>query len=294
MKPAPFDYYDPRSLDEALGLLRRHGSEARVLAGGQSLVPRLNLRIMTPAVLVDLNHIPDLAYVEQTNGVVRFGAMARQRQIQFSDLVSATLPLLGEAIRFIGHLPTRTRGTIGGSLAFADPAAELPALVTALDGDLIVRGPSGERTLKPAEFFVGPFRTALAPDELLVEVRLPAMPRGSGAAFAEISLRENHFALVGVAAQLTIDAAGRCAVARLGVSGCPTPMRLRPVEEILERHGLGESVVAAAADRAAELVDPLEDVHASSAYRRRLTRTLVVRAVAAAAARARVVEHDRG
>jgi CO/xanthine dehydrogenase FAD-binding subunit len=294
MKPAPFDYYDPRSLDEALVLLGRHGQEARALAGGQSLVPRLNLRITTPAVLVDLNRIPDLAYVEQTNGVIRFGAMARQRQIQFSDLVSAKLPLLGEAIRFVGHLPTRSRGTIGGSLAFADPAAELPAVVTALDGDLVVRGQSGERTLKPAEFFVGPFRTALAADELLVEVRLPATPERSGAAFAEVSLRENHFALVGVAAQLTIDAAGRCTTARLGVGGCPTPRRLRAVEEILERHGVGESVVAAAADRAAELVDPLEDVHASSAYRRRLTRTLVSRALTSAAARARGVESDRG
>lgn len=294
MKPAPFDYYDPRTLEEVLSLLRLHGHDARILAGGQSLVPRLNLRITTPAVLVDLNRIPDLAYVERTNGLVRFGAMTRQRQIQFSDLVSTTLPLLGEAIRLIGHLPTRTRGTMGGSLAFADPAAELPAVVTALDGDLVVRGPSGDRMLKPAEFFVEPFVTALAPEELLVEIRLPAAPRGSGAAFEEISLRENHFALVGVAAQVTVDPDGRCTMARLGVSGCPTPMRLRPVEEILERDGVGQTVLGAAADLAAELVDPIDTVHASSAYRRRLTRVLVARALARAAATALGVEQGRG
>jgi carbon-monoxide dehydrogenase medium subunit len=294
MKPAPFDYYDPRSVDEALGLLRRHGRDARLLAGGQSLVPRLNLRILTPAVVVDLNRVPDLAHVTQTNGFVTFGAMARQRQIQFSDVVAARLPLLGEAIRLIGHLPTRTRGTIGGSLAFADPAAELPALVTALDGDLVVRGPNGERVLKPAEFFVGPFATALAPDELLVEVRLPAMPPASGAAFEEVALRENHFALVGVAAQMTVSRDGRCTMARVAVSGCPTPARLRPLEELLEGEELGEAVIAAAADRAGDLVEPIEDIHASSAYRRRLTRVLVARALTRASANARDAEHARG
>ncbi len=294
MKPAPFDYYDPRSLDEALGLLRRHGRDARVLAGGQSLVPRLNLRILTPAVVVDLNRVPELAYVRQTNGLVSFGAMTRQRAIQFSDLVSAKLPLLGEAIRLIGHLPTRTRGTIGGSLAFADPAAELPALVTALDGDLVVRGPTGERTLKPAEFFVGSFATALAPEELLVEIRLPAAPPASGAAFEELALRENHFALVGVAAQLTVDRDGRCTMARVGVSGCPTPTRLRPVEKLLEGQDLGQGVIAAAAERAADLVEPIDDLHATSGYRRRLTRVLVARALARAAAKARNQEHPGG
>jgi aerobic carbon-monoxide dehydrogenase medium subunit len=257
-------------------------------------VPRLNLRILTPAVLVDLNRVSDLAHVTPTNGVVRFGAMTRQRQIQFSDLVSTRLPLLGEAIRLIGHLPTRTRGTIGGSLAFADPAAELPTLVTALDGDLVVRGSAGERLLKPAEFFVGPFATALAPDELLVEVRLPAMPRGSGAAFEEIALRENHFALVGVAAQVTVSPDGRCTMARLGVSGCATPTRLRPLEEMLEGEAVGQAVITAAADRAADLVQPLEDIHASAAYRRRLTRVLVARALTRAAANARQAEHARG
>lgn len=294
MKPPSFDYYDPTTIGETINLLARYGTEARMLAGGQSLVPQLNFRQSTPAVIVDLNRIPQLSYIRQQGGHLCFGAMTRQRQIQFSDLVAHKIPLMIEATRFIGHLPTRTRGTIGGSLAHADPGAEYPTLVTALDGEMVVHGPSGERILKPRDFFRGPWSTAMRPDEILTEVRLPTVEDRSGWAFEELALRENHVAIVEVAAQLTVDQGGSCMAARLAVGGCVKPTRLRIVEEILEREGLGDRVLREAAVSAAELVDPINDFHASGAYRRRLTRVLVGRALTRATAMARRMEKTDG
>ena len=287
MKPPSFEYYDPSTLDEALDLLGNHGTEARLLAGGQSLVPQLNFRLTTPAIIIDLNRIPELSYIRQQGGHLCFGAMTRQRQIQFSPLVAEKIPLMIEATRFIGHLPTRTRGTIGGSLAHADPGAEFPTLVTALDGEMVVRGRSGERVLKSHDFFRAPLSTAIRPDEILTEIRLPVIGTGSGWAFEELALRQNHVAIVEVAAQVTVNKAGRCVTACLAVGGCMTPTRLWGVEEIVQRDGLDESVIKEAAERAAEMVDPIDDVHASSAYRRRLTRVLVGRALTRATAMAR-------
>ena len=293
MKPASFDYFDPRSAEEALSLLARHGSEARLLAGGQSLVARLNLRLATPSVIVDLNRIGELSYVRQENGRVAFGAMTRQRQIQTSSLVAEAIPLLVDAVRLVGHLPTRTRGTIGGSIAHADPAAEIPTVAAALDAELVVRGPSARRVLRPPEFFRGPLATALEPDEMLVEIRLPVMPARSGWAFEEVSLRGNHFALAEAAVQLTLDGGGRCAQARVAVGGSLRPLRLREVEAILERDGVDEPARVAAATRAAEIVETAADIHASADYRRRLVRTLVGRALARATAVARGKEEPR-
>lgn len=287
MKPPLFDYHDPRSLDEALELLQRHGGEAKVLAGGQSLMPLLNFRLSRPAALVDINRISALGYIREENGQLRLGAMTRQRAIEFSPLVRERLPLLQEATTLVGHLPIRTRGTIGGSLAHADPAAELPAVVTALDGDLVVRGPGGERILRPQEFFLGYLTTALAPDEILVEIRLPTTPAGSGWAFEELSRRHGDFALAGIAAVLVADSR-RCRMARLAAAGVgPTPVRLRGAEEILEREGLSKESLEAAAARAQELVEPDGDLHASADYRRHLTGVLTGRALHRAAARCR-------
>src|SRR5205807_677850 len=164
-------------------LLRRYGGDAKILAGGQSLMPLLNFRLSRPAALVDLNRIPSLAYIEERDGQVRFGAMTRQRTIEFSPMVAARLPLLREATRWVGHLPIRSRGTIGGSIAHADPSAEYPAVLTALGGEVTVQGPRGRRTVKAADLFEGYLTTSLGPEELLVEVRLPAMPAGAGYAF---------------------------------------------------------------------------------------------------------------
>ena len=279
MKPAKFEYHAPGSIDEAVELLARYGGDAKVLAGGQSLVPLLNFRLARPAALVDVNWIAALSYIREVNGTVAFGAMTRQRTIEFSPVVASRLPLLREATRWVGHLPIRSRGTIGGSIAHADPSAEYPAVLTALEGEVVVQGPRGRRTVKTADLFETYLTTTLAPEELVVEVRLPAMPTGSGYAFEEFSRRHGDFAIVGIAAMLVRDGA-RCTSARLAAAGAgPVPVRLRAAEEILERDGLGDAAIEAAAARAAELVAPDSDIHASAEYRRHLTSVLTGRAL---------------
>ena len=211
--------------------------------------------------------------------------MTRQRAIEFSSVVRRRLPLLAEATALVGHLPIRTRGTIGGSLAHADPSAEYPAILAALDGAVLVRGPRGERVLTAAALFRGYLATSLGADEMLVEVRLPAMPAGAGFAFEEFSRRHGDFAIVGIACML-IGEGGRCTAARLVTAGTgPVPTRLLPAEELLESDGLSDAAIDAAAARAAALVTPDDDLHASSAYRRHLTRVLTARALRRAAAR---------
>jgi carbon-monoxide dehydrogenase medium subunit len=285
MKPPKFDYHAPPTVDEAIALLTRYGGEAKLLAGGQSLVPLLNFRLSRPAALVDLNRIPSLAYIREADGYVRLGAMTRQRTIEFSPVVRRRLPLLAEATAFVGHLPIRTRGTIGGSLAHADPAAEYPTTLTALGGEVVVRGPRGERTLQAGDLFQSYLATALGADEILVEVRFPAMPDGAGFAFEEFSRRHGDFAIVGIAAMVIGDGLS-CTAARLATAGTgPLPVRLRDAEEILEREGLSEAAIEAASRRAAKLVDPPSDIHASADYRRNLTRVLTGRALRRAIAR---------
>jgi CO/xanthine dehydrogenase FAD-binding subunit len=213
------------------------------------------------------------------------GAMTRQRAIEFSPVVGRRLPLLTEATALVGHLPIRTRGTIGGSLAHADPSAEYPAVLTALDGSVVAKSPRAERALRSGELFQSYLTTCLAADEMLVEVRLPAMPPGAGFAFEEFSRRHGDFALVGIAAMVAAEE-GRCTTARLATAGAgPVPARLRAAEEILERDGLSEAAIDAASRRAEELVDPDSDIHASAAYRRHLTRVLTARALRRAVAR---------
>ena len=287
MKPPSFDYHAPASAAEALELLGRYGPDARLLAGGQSLVPLLNFRLSAPAVIVDLNRAADLAYIKEESGRVRLGAMTRQRAIEFSPLVKSRLPLLAEATRWVGHLPTRTRGTIGGSLAHSDPAAEYPAVATALDAELVIRSRTGERVVRAAEFFVGLMTTAVQPGEMLVEVRLPVLAPNSGWAFEEFSRRHGDFAIVGIAAMVTAEG-DRCRSARLAACGVgPAPMRLRGAEEILEQGGLSDRYIDDAGARAAELVDPSADLHASIEYRRHLTCVLTRRALKHAVERAR-------
>ena len=279
MKPPKFDYHAPADVDEAIALLQRYGGDAKVLAGGQSLVPLLNFRLSRPAALIDLNRIPSLAYIGARNGEVRLGAMTRQRTIEFSPVVAERVPLLTEATRWVGHLPIRSRGTIGGSLAHADPSAEYPAVLAALDGSVVVRGPRGERVVAAGDLFQSYLTTSLDADEILVEVRLPATPAGAGHAFEELARRHGDFALVGIAAVVARDGE-RCTLARLATSGTgPVPIRLREAEQILERDGLGDAAIAAAGRRASELVEPDADIHASADYRRHLTGVLTERAI---------------
>lgn len=285
MKPAPFEYHVPTTVEEALAHLSHYGGEAKLLAGGQSLMPLLNFRLSRPAALVDINRIGALSYITEENGTLRLGALTRQRAIERSDVVRSRLPLLTEATALVGHLPIRTRGTIGGSLAHADPSAEYPAVLTALEGQVVARGAGGERILRPEEFFRTYLTTSLGPDEILTEVRLPIPPPGSGWAFEEFSRRHGDFALVGIAALLLVEGK-RCAKARLVAAGAgPVPARLRGAEEILERDGLTEQSFEAAAARAAELVEPDSDIHASAAFRRHLTRVFTLRALRKAARR---------
>jgi aerobic carbon-monoxide dehydrogenase medium subunit len=286
VKPPKFDYHAPASVDEALALLARYGGDAKILAGGQSLVPLLNFRLSRPAALIDLNRIPALAYIRSQNGEVRVGAMTRQRTIEFSAVVAERVPLLTEATRWVGHLPIRSRGTIGGSIAHADPSAEYPAVLRALDGSVVARGPSGERVVSAGELFQSYLTTSLTAEEILVEVRLPAMPAGTGYAFEELARRHGDFALVGIAAVIARDG-DRCTMARLATSGTgPVPIRLREAEQILERDGLGEAAIEAAGRRASELVEPDADIHASADYRRHLTGVLTTRAIKRALAKA--------
>ena len=294
MKPPPFDYHAPHSAAEALELLGRYGAEARLLAGGQSLVPLLNFRLSAPAVIVDLNRAADLAYIGEANGQVRLGAMTRQRAIEFSPLVKSRLPLLAEATRWVGHLPTRTRGTIGGSLAHSDPAAEYPAVAAALDAELVIRGSAGDRVVRAAEFFVGFMTTALQPGEMLIEVRMAAQAPNSGWAFEEFSRRHGDFAIVGIAAMVAVEG-DRFRSARLAACGAgPTAIRLGAAEEILEHGGVDDRYIDDAAARAAELVDPGADLHASVEYRRHLTRVLTRRALKRAVERSRKRESAHG
>jgi len=200
MKPAAFDYQARTAVEEVVALLGRHGGEARLLAGGQTLVPMMNFRLATPAIVVDLNRIPELAYIKNDNDVVRIGAMTRQRAVEFSDIVARDLPVLQAAIRMVGHLPTRSRGTIGGSIANADAAAEIPMVLQALGGEVSVRGPSGERRIAAADLIEDAMITSLAEDEVLTEVRFPKMAPGARFAGGEFSRGQGALALAGATA----------------------------------------------------------------------------------------------
>ena len=287
MKPARFDHLLPASLDEALAMLAAHAPDARPLAGGQSLVPMMNFRMARPAVLVDLNKIPELAYIRDAGDHLAIGAMTRERAIENSDLVRAASPLLHDATLNIAHLPIRSRGTIGGSISNADPAAEYPATVLALDATLVAQSVRGAREIPASAFFDGVMTTTLAPDEILAEIRVPKAPPGSGGAFVEIARRHGDFALAGVAAQITLDG-GTVTDIRLAACGVgPGPIRLTAAEDILRAGGLTDAALAQAGRAAAEAADPDGDVHATAAYRRKLTGVMTRRAVGKAAGRAR-------
>ncbi len=295
MKPPRFDYLAPSSIDEALAILRQHGEQAKVLAGGQSLVPLLNFRLARPAYLVDLNEISGLDGIRVDGGHLAIGAMARQRAVETSGLVRQHCSLLADAMPQIGHVQIRNRGTVGGSLAHADPAAELPAVVAALAGDLVIRSARGERTLKPEQFFKAFLTTAAEPDELLVEVRLPAMPPRTGSAFLEISRRHGDFALVGVAATVTVDTNGVCTGGTLALTGVgPTPVVATDAMPTL--FGVKPDIRALedVGRRVSETLRPESDLHASSDYRKQVAGVLVRRALARAAERAAgLAEHAR-
>lgn len=288
MKPPPFEYSRPASLAEALDLLARHGDEAKVLAGGQSLVPVMNFRLAQPARLIDLDRVGELAGIEgSADSGWTVGAMTRVRALERHVNLGGSQPLLAEAVPWIAHPQIRNRGTVGGSLAHADPAAELPAVSCALGARLRLRSTRGERTLGIDDFLTGLFATALEPDELLTAVELPAREAGEGSAFVEVARRHGDYALAGVAAVVRRAGDGTLAGARLVyLSLGDRPVVAERAAGMLVGEVPGEEVFAAAAEAALEDLEPRSDVHATAEYKRHLARTLGVRALRVATNRA--------
>src|SRR3984957_4115002 len=283
MKLPSVEYEAPTTVAEAAGLLAEYQDEASVLAGGQSLIPLLALRLARPAVLVDINGVTELSGISRTNGTLAIGAMTREYQAEESAAVAEAVPLLAAALPLIGHEAIRNRGTIGGSLAHGDPAAELPAVARALDAEFVVRSQSGERVIPAAEWFEGYLATSRRPEEILVEVRFPVAEPGTGVAFQEVARRHGDFAMVGLAASLTL-ADGTITDARLAFSGvADVPVRAVEAESLLRGQQPSAELFAEAARRAAEQLDPPADLHGSSDYRKKVAAALVRRGLQAAA-----------
>ena len=283
MIPASFDYLTPTTLGEAVEALVSHGEDARVIAGGHSLLPMMKLRLARPGVLVDLSKIPDLSGIQQENGQITIGALTTHYEIESSDLLKDKCPLLPQTARVIGDAQVRNRGTIGGSLAHADPAADIPASILALGGELRVRGPDSDRWIQAEDFFLGLMTTALKPDEILTKIRIPVLSDRVGTSYQKVAQKASGFAIVGVAVHLGMDR-GLCAEIGVGVTGLGSkPYRARGVEEGLRNRRLEPSVIEAASSQVAQDVDPLEDIHASAEFRAHLARLYTARAIVEAA-----------
>ena len=289
MKPAPFKYFAPGTLEEALTHLAEYGDEAKILAGGQSLVPTMNFRLAQPAVLIDLNRVEELFYIKTENSAgLKTGAMTRHQELEYSKLILEKSPLIRETMPHIAHPQIRNRGTIGGSLAHADPAAELPAVMIALDAEFLLRGQKAERTIAAKEFFLDLFFTALEPEELIVEITLPSLPKNSGWAFREIARRHGDFALVGVAAVVTLDEKSKCEQARIvlmSVGNGPVAA-VQAQQALIGQKPTAEAIRAAAETAAEKDIDPPSDMHASVDYRRHLAKVLTEQALTQAFERA--------
>jgi CO/xanthine dehydrogenase FAD-binding subunit len=285
MKPATFEYHDPTTLDETLDLMSRFGDQARLLAGGQSLVPLMNFRLLRPAHLIDLNRVSELNYLKTENAVLRIGAMTRQRDLERSADVAEHWPLLRDATAFIGHIQIRNRGTVGGSLAHAFPSAELPMAMVTLDASFVLGAKNNQRTVGAEDFFLSYMTTSLEPGELLAEIRVPPLPTNTGWSYQEVSRRHGDFALAGAASVLALDANGHIHHVRLTLTGT-TPIRATRAEQLLLGQKLSESLFREAARRATEGIEQDSDIHASAEYRRNACEALARRALTQSAVRA--------
>ena len=287
MKPVPFAYADPRSVDEVVDHLEQHGDEAKVLAGGQSLVPMLNFRLARPSVVVDLNRVAGLDTIAERDGRLHVGALVRQRALE--QWAATRAPLLAAALRLIGHTAIRQRGTVAGSVVHADPAAELPALLLCLDGTAVARSARGEREIPASDLFVGPLTTSVASDEVVTETRWTLPPATAGWGLHEMARRHGDFALVGVAVLVSV-ARGVIARARIALFGAgPVPVRAEAAERVLVGQTSGPALVETAARAVVEGLDPMTDIHAPASYRRSVARTLTARALTDALGRAKDV-----
>jgi CO/xanthine dehydrogenase FAD-binding subunit len=287
MKPAPFEYERPRTLEEALSALAQYGGEAKVLAGGQSLVPLLNFRMLRPAVLIDINRLKELDFVQKgERGSLRIGALTRHHTLETSPLVKECFPVLAKAMTHVAHLAIRNRGTIGGSLTHADPAAELPMMALLLDAGIHARSSRGARVYKAQDYFLAPLTSALAENEIVTGIELPLLPAGTGWGFEEFSQRQGDFAIAAAAAVITVKE-GKIGEVRLALMGVDrTPIRLRDIEAELKGKDFSAGIVKAAAAKASQSVEPGSDLKASAELRRRLVAVQTERVLNAAWQRA--------
>lgn len=288
MKPAPFEYHAPQTLEQALDLKRQHGDEAKILAGGQSLVPAMNFRVVQPSLLIDLNKVSELGYIREADSSFYIGAMRRERQLELDESLARHVPLLHEAAPHIAHPQIRNRGTIGGSIVNADPAAELPVLMLALGARLKARNATGERWIDARDFFVGMFTTALEPDEILVEIEIPFMPARTGWSFLEVAPRAGDYAMMGVAVLVTLDESGKCERAKLVyLNAGDGPVDAGEAAQMLQGESIGAELIQSAARVASEKeVNPFGNIHASPEYQRHLAEVLTKRALNIATERA--------
>ena len=284
MKAAPFEYARPSTLEQACALLAEHGHDAKVIAGGQSLVPMLAMRLLAPAWLIDVAHLPELHVTSTQAGQLTIGAMTRQSIAEASATLRDAVPLIGKALKWVGHTSTRNRGTVGGSLVHADPSAELPLVAALLNATLTLRSVRGARSIAARDFFTGPMMTATAPDECLVDVRFPIWEGGrTGSAFDEIATRHGDFAIVAAAAQMTVDAGGTCTRAELAIGGAsPAPLAFPDLATRLVGSRLDDPLLRDVAREAAARVDPTNDLQATAAYRCHLAGVLAERVLRSA------------
>jgi len=288
MKPAPFTYASPPTLTAALDMLAENSFDAKLLAGGQSLIPAMNFRLTQPAMLIDLNRLDDLDYIRSDDKSVRIGAMTRQRSLEKSQLIADKLPLVNETMPFIAHAQIRNRGTIGGSLAHADPASELPVILVALEGRMRLKNKTRHRWVPAEEFFIGIFTTELALDDILTEVELPQLTKGQGWSFQEFSRRRGDYALMGVAVLLTLDGLGLCRKSRLVfLNAGDAPVNVSLATDLLDGQSPTDELFKEAARAAAyDAINPVANIHASVPYLRHLAYSLTLRGLESAHKRA--------
>jgi aerobic carbon-monoxide dehydrogenase medium subunit len=286
MPATTFDYHVPATIQEAIALLTQYGGDAKILAGGHSLIPIMNLRLAQPSALIDLSKVPGLSGIREEGGTIVIGAMTTHYMVESSGLLQAKVPILPETASVIGDVQVRNRGTIGGSIAHADPAGDFPAVAVALDMQLKVVGPKGERTIGARDFFVDILTTALQPDEILTEIRMPAFPARTGSAYAKFANPASGYAIVGAAAVLTADGNGVCQKASVGLNGITgKPVAAVGVEQALIGKQLNDQTIQEAAAKAADGLDPLGDIFASGEYRAHLARVFSKRALVQASSR---------
>lgn len=280
MIPAPFEYDAPATLDEAIALLEKHGDEAKILAGGHSLIPMMKLRFASPEHLIDINNIPGLSYIKEEDGYLKIGAMTRESELEESELIRSTYPIFTDASKLIADPQVRNMGTIGGNIAHGDAANDHPAVMLALRAEVIATGPGGKRAIPIDEFFFGFYMTALQPNEILTEIRIPSLSAGSGTAYHKLERKVGDYATAGVAVNISVDADGVCQSAGIGLTNVnATPLRAARSEEALIGKKLTEETIAAAAQAASEDCNPSADLRGDVEYKRSMVRVLVKRMI---------------